>query len=151
MINSLTLKVSAVVTYTDNTTKQILASLDENNKISYNYGSDHDDASADIDSQTDAMTDFGFSDPDTAATFDIGSALVGSDKTVNSVVLQISGRVADDNNTYNDFLYQFNSIEGTTPLFKSGTAYFADAAAVDAYRLLMIQTFAVASIVLNIT
>jgi hypothetical protein len=151
MINGLTLKVSAVVTYTDDTSKQILASLDENGNISSNYTNDHDDASSDIDEQTDAMSDFAFTDPDTGLAIDIGSILTGTAKTVSDVVLQISGRVSDDDNTYNDFLYQFNSVEGSTPLFKTGTAYFADAADVAAYLSLMEQTFDAASITLTVT
>lgn len=154
MINDLTVKISALVTYQDNTTRQILSSLDENGNISHNDTAAHQSVdAARIDGQTDAMTDFAFIDPDTGLSFDIGSILVDDNaKIVTSVVLDISGRFANEDNTWNDFLYQFNSIEGTTPLFKQGTQYVVDAVenTTATQRAIFEQAFIVAGIILTV-
>lgn len=153
MINNFTLKVSALVTFEDNSVLQILSNLDENGNIAVNYSGDHVEASSSIDHQTDAMTDFAFTDTDTGLSFSIGHLLdYTPEKTVTSVILDVSARFANEDDTWNDFLYQFNSVEGSTPLIKQGTAYAARAVndTTTAQWALVTATFAAANITLTV-
>jgi len=122
-----TLKVSATFTYADNTTEQILSYLDENGQISVNDSTNHDQTADDMEDQTSALDNLQFSY--NGSTYDFAASITGaSGKTASSVVLELSGRVALDDDTWGDFYYLFNSVEDSSDqLSNYGDAYFGQA------------------------
>lgn len=121
-----TLKVSAVITYSDNSVSQILSYLDENGQISVNDSLGHADAADDVANQMLALNDFSFTYNSNIYNLS-ASSTGGSDKVATSAVLEISGRVALDDNSWGDFYHLFNSNESSSALSNYGDEYFDSA------------------------
>lgn len=147
-----TLKVSAVLAYEDGTSRQILASLDENGSIAVNDSELHTETASDLDNETDSINYLEFYNLDDAVTYTFTASIADTnEKTPTSAVLEVTGRTAMLDNTYGDFYYLFDSNESSNPQRHSGHDYFAAAMENDTLAIRFIATVATSGFVLNIT
>ncbi len=101
-------RLSGIVSYSDDSHDQFAAHMDERGNISVNNAAESSQAIAESQSDTNNLEDM----------FDLVSstlALSPGDtpaKTVTDLVAELSGRIARDDDTKEDFVVQYNSQSG---------------------------------------
>jgi len=103
----LVMRIAGTVSYSDNSHAQFAVHLDERGNLSVNNLTDGRQAAKEVDS------DVAYFDQIVALLHTITIAYNGTPaKVVTDLVAEISGRIANDDNTWGDFISQYDSKSG---------------------------------------
>lgn len=144
-VNNVTFSMSLVAALASGDIRQILVAVDDDGKISVNDSTLHDDTAAAVDDDTVAFSTFSITDG--GNTYTIASTGASTEE-VASVSLNISGRVAYDDNTHKDFYYRFLTKVGGNIIEYDNPGIFDDA--YQAFQALFDAAAASAGLVINV-
>lgn len=122
-VSKITARVSTVVSYADNSKRQIMATLSDDGQIAINANGGDDiislgleqvETAADVGADTGAWSSFALVSNGT--TYNIAPSGAAGPGSVVSVNVDINGRVAFDDNTSDDWFYRFDMRPPRGPL-----------------------------------